>query len=350
MRQAATGLDVIDGDTLAGLALEEEVESRLISGAGRGPWELRHGPFEEEMFSSLPDNDWTLLVQSVDHYLAEVSLLLDSFSFLPAWRLEDIMISYAAKGGSVGPHFDQYDVFLVQASGSRRWQIGQWCDGSTLLLPHDSLKLLADFQVQEEFVLDAGDVLYLPPGLAHWGIADSDDCITWSVGLRSPDLYQAIDWLLAESEEERSPLLFTDAGRAPATLSLGQSDLDTLLAQAQQALAQLPANRLLTRWLSLPRQDTIELLDVDTDVISDLCPDAALVRHGGARLLVEDEDASHAWINGEGFPIPADARPLVRQLAASRLLTHAQLDALATAEVAQELLEDWIERGYFYSI
>src|SRR5690606_11456768 len=184
MRQVASGLAHPDANTLAGLALEDEVESRLISGHDLGPWNLQNGPFQERDFDLMPKENWTLLVQSVDCFLTEVSLLLDYFDFLPAWRLEDIMISYAAKGGSVGPHFDQYDVFLVQASGSRRWQIGQRCDGSTLLLPHDDLKLLADFQVQEELVLEAGDVLYLPPDLAHWGIAESDDCITWSVGLR----------------------------------------------------------------------------------------------------------------------------------------------------------------------
>lgn len=348
MRQAATGLDLVDGDTLAGLALEEEVESRLISGAGDGPWQLRHGPFEEEVFGELPEHDWTLLVQSVDHYLTEVSLLLDSFDFLPAWRLEDIMISYAAKGGSVGPHFDQYDVFLVQATGQRRWQIGQLCDGSTALLPHDELKLVADFQVQEEFVLDAGDVLYLPPGVAHWGTAASNDCITWSVGFRAPDMYQLLDLLLADSEEERTPLLFADAGRAPASLALGDADIKALLAQTQTALTRLPLATLLTRWLSLPRQETLELLDADTDVIGELCPEAGLVRHGGARLLVVDEDASHVFVNGEGFAIAEEARPLVRQLASKRLLDRQTLAELIQPQAAHDLLKDWVERGYFY--
>lgn len=350
MRQAAVGVNLVDGDTLAGLALEEEVESRLINGAGKGPWELRHGPFEEDEFGQLPDTNWTLLVQSVDHYLTEVSLLLDSFDFLPAWRTEDIMISYAAKGGSVGPHFDQYDVFLVQAAGQRRWQIGQLCDGTTALLPHDALKLVADFQMQEEFVLDAGDVLYLPPGVAHWGTAESDDCITWSVGFRSPDLYQLLDWLLAESEENRTPQLFADAGRSEAARAIGQSDINALLAQANSALTQLPLASLLTRWLSLPRQETLELLDVDADALLALKPDAVLARHGGTRLLLEDDAGSRAWINGEEFVIAEAAQPLAQCLARKRIFTQAELTASLDTDAARELLGQWIDAGYFYQL
>ena len=128
MPGAASGLDEPDADTLAGLALEENVEARIIRGTAGSNWELKQGPFEETVFAEVGERDWTLLVQSVDHYLTDVSLLLDSFAFLPNWRLEDIMMSYAAKGGSVGPHFDRYDVFLIQAAGSRRWQIGDVCD------------------------------------------------------------------------------------------------------------------------------------------------------------------------------------------------------------------------------
>ena len=191
MPGAATGLDNPDADTLAGLALEEGVEARIIQGAGNGPWQLQQGPLEESVFDRLGEENWTLLVQSVDHFLTDTSLLLDSFSFLPNWRLEDIMMSYAAKGGSVGPHFDRYDVFLIQAAGTRRWQIGDVCDDSSPRQPHPDLKLLADMSVREEFVARPGDVLYLPPGVAHHGVAEDSDCLTWSVGFRAPD-YQML--------------------------------------------------------------------------------------------------------------------------------------------------------------
>lgn len=350
MRGAATHLDLVDGDRLAGLALEEEVESRLVQGADTASLQLAHGPFSESVFHQLPEENWTLLVQSVDHYLTEVSLLLDSFDFLPAWRLEDIMISHAANGGGVGPHHDPYDVFLVQASGTREWRLGQHCDEHTPLLPHASLKLLKDFQQSESHLLQPGDVLYLPPGLAHWGIARSNDCTTWSVGFRTPDLYEMLDQLLAESEADRKSVLFADPQRSGTAAALTPADIQAFLDQAQAALQRLPLPALLTRWLSLPRQDTIELLDADEDVLREIRPDAALVRHGGARLLLENEQASRAWINGEDFEVPAAARPLVQKLAMQRLLTAAELQPLARPAAARQLLDDWIERGFFQSL
>lgn len=350
MRRAASGLDLVDGDRLAGLALEEEVESRLVQGNSPENLQLTHGPFTEGMFQQLAETNWTLLVQSVDHYLTEVSLLLDSFQFLPAWRLEDIMISYAAEGGGVGPHHDPYDVFLIQANGTREWRLGQSCDENTPLLPHDSLKLLKDFRQQESLLLEPGDVLYLPPGLAHWGIARSGDCITWSVGFRTPDMFELLDQLLAESEELRKPFLFTDPVRTSSTQALSDTDLHALLEQTQSALKQLPLRSLLTRWLSLPRQETLELLDVDAEVLHALAPEAALARHGGARLLLEDEAACRVWINGDMFEIDADARPAVQRLARQRLFTRQELKALTRAPAFRRLLDTWIECGYFQSL
>ncbi|MCF4993909.1 cupin domain-containing protein, partial [Pseudomonas gessardii] len=124
----------IDADELAGLALEEEVESRLVIEHGERPWELRRGPFAEDAFSTLPEREWTLLVQAVDQFVPEVAELLEQFRFLPSWRIDDVMISFAAPGGSVGPHFDNYDVFLLQAQGKRNWKIGQMCSSESPLL------------------------------------------------------------------------------------------------------------------------------------------------------------------------------------------------------------------------
>ena len=119
----------IEGDDLAGLSLEEEVESRLVIG---DDWQLEHGPFEESRFETLPDRNWTLLVQGVDLWIPEVADLLKSFDFLPAWRVDDIMVSYAEDGGNVGPHFDYYDVFLLQGSGQRHWQVGKLCSADDI--------------------------------------------------------------------------------------------------------------------------------------------------------------------------------------------------------------------------
>jgi 50S ribosomal protein L16 3-hydroxylase len=175
----------INGDELAGLALEDDVESRLIMEKGKTPWELQHGPFDEKLFSQLPESHWTLLVQAVDQWVPEVHELLNHFRFIPNWRVDDIMISYAPDQGSVGPHFDYYDVFLLQGSGKRRWRIGQNCDTNSAHVENTPLNILQDFNQKEEWVLEPGDMLYIPPGVAHWGIAEGES-ITYSIGFRAP--------------------------------------------------------------------------------------------------------------------------------------------------------------------
>lgn len=178
-------------DALAGLACEQEVEARLIV-QENGNWVLEHGPLPLTRFAMLGEKNWTLLVQAVDIYEPDVAALMMPFRFIPNWRIDDIMVSYASDGGGVGPHFDQYDVFLVQGLGQRRWQIGGICDDATELLPNDDLRLLADFTVLEEWVLEPGDILYIPPRIAHNGIAQGPDCMTYSVGFRAPSRSELI--------------------------------------------------------------------------------------------------------------------------------------------------------------
>jgi 50S ribosomal protein L16 3-hydroxylase len=181
----------LDPDELAGLACEEGIEARLIS-QSRDTWKVEQGPLPEARFGKLGKMPWTLLVNAVDHHVPEVAALIAPFRFVPNWRIDDVMVSYATDGGGVGPHFDQYDVFLVQGLGRRRWQIGAMCDAGTALLPHDDLRLLAEFQPLEEWVLEPGDILYVPPGIAHNGIAVGDDCMTYSVGFRAPSCSELI--------------------------------------------------------------------------------------------------------------------------------------------------------------
>ncbi|HSX85148.1 MAG TPA: cupin domain-containing protein [Cellvibrio sp.] len=186
IRNALPGfVSPLDGDELAGLALEEEVESRLVLEHGKTPWELRHGPFDEKTFATLPESHWTLLVQAVDQWVPEVHELLQHFRFIPNWRLDDIMISYASDQGSVGPHFDYYDVFLLQGAGKRHWRIGQMCDVTSERVAGTPLNILKQFEVADEWVLEPGDMLYIPPGVAHWGVAEGE-CITYSIGFRAP--------------------------------------------------------------------------------------------------------------------------------------------------------------------
>ncbi|MCW0401338.1 hypothetical protein NB688_002191 [Xanthomonas sacchari] len=200
----------IEPGDLAGLACEEAALSRLIEhDRANDRWRVRSGPFQEHEFPGMPDHDWTLLVQDVDKWDPDIRALLEQFRFLPRWRVDDVMVSFAARGGSVGAHVDHYDVFLLQAHGHRRWQI----DASVALgrpaPPTDfrddvELKLLRQFDPTHDWVLGPGDMLYLPPLVPHHGVAE-DACLTFSVGMRAPSSAELIaDYLdtLIEGADE----------------------------------------------------------------------------------------------------------------------------------------------------
>lgn len=184
----------LEPDELAGLACEEQIESRLIT-QSKDTLSVENGPIPESRFGTLGDRQWTLLVQAVDQVLPDVAALIEPFRFIPNWRIDDVMVSFAADGGGVGPHFDQYDVFLIQGSGKRRWQIGTACDSDTELLPHGDLRLLAEFEPVDEWICEPGDILYVPPGISHNGTAVGEDCMTYSIGFRAPSRQELIgDW------------------------------------------------------------------------------------------------------------------------------------------------------------
>lgn len=184
IRQAIPGFSgLLTPDELAGLACEDEVQSRLVQ-LTNGEWQVTTGPMSEKTFKRLPEQDWTLLVQGVNHYVPEAADLLAQFNFIPHARLDDLMVSYAPDGGGVGPHLDSYDVFLLQGSGKRHWKISLQTDFT--LIENAPLRILKHFQTEQEWVLEAGDMLYLPPQIAHWGVAVGDDCMTYSIGFRAP--------------------------------------------------------------------------------------------------------------------------------------------------------------------
>jgi 50S ribosomal protein L16 3-hydroxylase len=192
-------------EDLAGLACEEAALSRLIAHDRAGDtWMVRHGPFDEELFPQLGDHDWTLLVQDVDKWDRDVAALLPAFDFLPRWRIDDIMVSFAATGGSVGAHVDQYDVFLLQAQGHRRWQIDASPSPGVAFRNDVELKLLQEFHPTHDWILAPGDMLYLPPGVPHHGVAE-DPCLTFSVGMRAPSaaelLGDFVDTLAADADD-----------------------------------------------------------------------------------------------------------------------------------------------------
>jgi len=203
---------------LAGLACEEGVESRLIlEEGGDYPWQLKHGPFEQDDFLTLPETHWTVLVQEVDRLIPEVGALLDRFRFLPDWRIDDIMVSYAPTHGTVGPHIDNYDVFLIQGLGHRRWKIGTEPVEDEEIVPDLDVRMLADFEAEEEFVLGPGDMLYLPPRVAHYGIAEDDECMTYSVGFRAPSHRDLVGGFLQHAIEEIDPdARYSDPDLSPA--------------------------------------------------------------------------------------------------------------------------------------
>ena len=211
LRQVFPGFEPeLEANDIAGLACEEGVEARLVTGSyPQHDWTVRHGPFDERTLRRLPASNWTLLVQDVDKHYPPLRRLLANFGFLPSWRVDDLMVSVAAPGGSVGPHVDQYDVFLLQASGRRRWDINRSFDPACV--PDIELKVLHRFEPEESWILEPGDVLYLPPGIAHHGVA-LDEGMTWSIGFRAPsqaDLFLAYgEWLAQEQAEGRR---YTDA-------------------------------------------------------------------------------------------------------------------------------------------
>ena len=226
---------------LAGLACEPGVEARIIQGQGKR-FTVAQGPFAESYFRDLPEKNWTLLVQSVDKWDPEVSVLLAQFSFLPRWRIEDIMISYAVKGGSVGAHVDQYDVFLLQAAGKRRWKIdsGEESSAQRQYLARSPVKLLQRFNATESFDLVPGDMLYLPPGVGHHGVALDDQCMTYSIGLRAPSLTEMLmDFAAERAEALPDSLRYADPSLQPRDdpNAIAASDVARARALMQQALA-----------------------------------------------------------------------------------------------------------------
>lgn len=191
---------------LAGLACEEGVESRLIlEEGGEEPWDLRFGPFDEEDFLSLPETKWTVLVQEVDRLIPEVAELLDAFSFVPKWRIDDVMVSYAPREGNVGAHIDNYDVFLLQGRGRRRWEWGDAPVEDEEIIPDLNVRILKDFAADHEAVLEPGDMLYLPPRVAHHGVSMDDECMTYSVGFRAPSHEELIADFMQYAMERVDP-------------------------------------------------------------------------------------------------------------------------------------------------
>ncbi|WP_423142906.1 JmjC domain-containing protein [Parablastomonas sp. CN1-191] len=312
-------------DELAGLACEEGVDSRLIRQEDRD-WMLEHGPLADERFGHLGRGPWTLLVQSVDHYVPEVAALLDQFRFVANWRVDDVMVSYAVDGGGVGAHFDHYDVFLVQGLGRRRWRIGPRCDDSTPTLPHDELRLLAEFEPTDEFVLEPGDILYVPPGFAHDGIAVGDDCMTYSIGFRAPSRAELVSGWSGEivdglGDDDR----YTDPGAAPQA-NAGEIGADALAELHGMVTDPVGDRAAFARWFGAFTTEPKSALDwrpetvPGTDALRDaIAAGTGLLRNPASRFAFVREGAGRValFVDGQAYDCDGAAAGVAEAICAA---------------------------------
>lgn len=342
----------ISADELAGLALEEGVESRMVfeTLAVAPFWQLKTGPFSETDFSTLPKTHWTLLVQGVDRWVPEVMHLLNHFDFIPQWRVDDVMISYAVKHGSVGPHYDNYDVFLYQAEGRRKWSLTtQHCNTNNYLKDVD-LRIMRQFNVEEEYILEPGDLLYLPPHVGHHGVSLSDDCMTYSFGYRSypgQELWESLGEYLSEHEVETG--LYRDPNWS--TLSATSELPAQALLNAKDCMLQmLNDEQHMKRWFGCfatrldqqAEQDMPEPLSDEEagdclQFIDELKNADRLERHPTCRMAYQLSELQ-LFMNGCEWDIDGVSPGLVQYVANHRMLDINQLQLFLDEEANQQFL------------
>ena len=344
IRQAIAGFQgLLSTRELFALAARDDVESRLVW-RDRSRWGLAQGPFRRADFRALPKRNWTLLVQGLNLHLVAADALLQRFAFIPYARLDDVMVSYAAPGGGVGPHFDSYDVFLLQGEGRRRWRIGRQRD--LALKPGLPLKILARFRPEHEWLLGPGDVLYLPPAVAHDGIA-LDACSTYSIGFRAPSAQEVatafLDWLRDRialdgrygdrgRRPARSPACIERALRAYAVATLRRLTWD------ERAVA-----RFLGSYLTEPKPGVVfSPPGGGSDAVR-------FIRRAARRGLRLDSrtrllyDERSLFINGDALAWPAHGRATLKRLADARRLAAGEVD-----DRASSLLYRWYRDGFLH--
>ncbi|MBX3606850.1 MAG: cupin domain-containing protein [Piscinibacter sp.] len=331
---------VVERAQLFALAARDDVESRLIRHDAQG-WSLRHGPFARRALPPLAQPRWTLLVQGLDLHLEAAHALMQRFRFVPDARLDDVMVSYASDGGGVGPHFDSYDVFLLQLQGRRRWRIGRLAQPE--LQAGVPLKILTNFIAEREWLLEAGDMLYLPPRWAHDGIAEGE-CLTCSIGFRAPardEIAQGLlQQLLDATERADGDPLYRDPGQAaterPAQLPAG---LHTFAQEAlQRWLAARPSiDAALGELLSEPKPG------VWFEPGSPPAAGQGLRLDRRTRMLYDER---HVFVNGESFRAAGRDAALMRTLADRRALDAGALRQLSRG--ARALVDDWAAAGWLH--
>ncbi|HZW87413.1 MAG TPA: cupin domain-containing protein [Gallionella sp.] len=332
----------LDPQQIISLACSEGAQARLIT-QRRGKFALRHAPFSTQDFKMLAHHNWTVLVQGINHYFPEAVHLLKRFNFIPHTRLDDLMVSFAAKGGGVGPHFDSYDVFLLQGSGQRRWQISAQQDRT--LIESAPLRILQDFRAEQEWVLEAGDMLYLPPHYAHNGIAE-DDCITYSIGFRAPSHQELTEQFLVYLQDHISlDGFYTDPD---LTIQKHPSEISAaMLRQVGQVIRKIRWDgediaNFLGCYLSEPKPHVF--FDAPMRPLS-FAQFRQTIKKQGLALSPKSQLLCHGkniFMNGEAHHIGASIYPVLRDLADRR-----ELPGLAgrPAEL-DRLLYQWYLDGY----
>ncbi len=347
-------IDMFEPQDLFDLALEDDVTARLLTQHGKqhDQWKVKNSPFSKKDLNhkNLPEY-WTLLVQAVDHWSIELADLWQKFAFIPQWRRDDIMISYAPNGGSVGRHFDQYDVFLLQASGRRQWQLGKTCDDSTRLIPNQPLRLLSDLgEVVFDELLQAGDLLYVPPNLSHYGVAHGDDCLTCSFGFRMPNPAQMLERLtdhLLEHHPLNTPVIDQARLASQATGEVAGRDIEQLR-QALMSVVNDPVHfeQAVLGLLSEPKYpDSLpEGEGFDAEAWQQLRDVAATLRlDPAARLLYASHQIGDAqfFLNGELLLVESSTQAAVlKRLADGEVLAVSDWHRLD-----QVTLNDWLAAG-----
>ena len=353
---------VLSRPELFRLAARDEVESRLIV-KGKSGWRMKSGPFGTRGLPPLTQAGWTLLVQGVDMHVQKVHDLLGQFRFVPDARLDDLMISFATTDGGVGPHFDSYDVFLLQASGRRRWKISKQKD--LTLQAGVPLKILQNFEPEQEFLLEAGDMLYLPPRYAHDGIAEvstgSDgkkaDCMTYSIGFRAPAQRELASELLHRiagfGEDAIEDEAVTGSGAKGPVLYRDPAQGATSTPAAMPGALSEFAEKALHDALKNPLALACALGEYMTELKPSVWFDApaetwrpgnGIRLHPKSRMMY---DQHHVFLNGESYRAAgADAR-LMQRFADSRMLSSIELAKASAAAMA--LLSDWYDAGWIHT-
>lgn len=344
----------ISAEEFGGLACEDDIESRLIQEqGGEKPWQVRHGPFVESDFTSLPDSYWTLLLQSIDHHIPGLAVLLDEFDFIPTWRIDDLMVSFAQAYGSVGPHLDNYDVFLLQVQGKRHWHINEDDYSDDDLMPNTDLKILNNFKSTQDWVLEPGDMLYLPPAVAHHGIA-LDDCLTFSIGFRAPTRKELLIAYTDDNNEDAADVFYTDAG-----LSLQQSagEIKKEHIEAIKNLMRLSNVKEdeFNSWFGCFITEKTNELEYENGALDEqqfqerLKQLGRLIRNGNIRLsYIENNESLSLFIAGEEFVLSSSYLSLLQYITTHHIIDFDKAIECCDEAAATELLYKLYDNNYIY--